>query len=77
MPFLAEQAAGRWEEYHADNLSPVVKDKDKNERIGDASIAIRVYSVTPPLSTTTTRHRYTHIYKMQKVEVHLCQGRSR
>ena len=42
MPFVAEQAAGRWEGYHgdADNLSPEVK--DKNERIGDASIAIRV-----------------------------------
>jgi len=46
MPFVAEQAAGHWGEYHADNLSPVVK--DKNERIGDASIAIRVYNVTSP-----------------------------
>ena len=64
MPFVAEQAAGHWGEYHADSLLPEVK--DKKERIGDASIAIGVYSVTlpPPPSPTATRHRYTHIYNM-------------
>ena len=62
MPFVAEQAAGHWGEYHADSLLPEVK--DKKERIGDASIAIGVYSVTLPPPPFPHRHKtqiHTHI----------------